>query len=289
MDPPARFLQRDPSTGLWNDVGNKRFREKVSQALREHQPFIKAVIDCEEDSQPGHPVARSHEGTKSQKDLESQLQSYAPAPSTNNLSGLLDTENRREVFLATRAEANSILCGGDDLDQAEERGMSLGDFSVSQGPSFSSINSYPPHERNSGCWETLFSMEEMSIPLAIKNGLDFPESSPFQRLSAQDSSLFGVADEGLGNQKIGWEESCLARLGGTPDLPRPAMTKRVLSNDGESPVKRCLLNRDKSEVARKLKETHSAEVLAGSFLSFSSDDPELETLMGALEKSFSFP
>lgn len=48
LEPPARFLRKDPATGLWGDVGDKKFREKVSQALREHQPFIKAVIECDD-------------------------------------------------------------------------------------------------------------------------------------------------------------------------------------------------------------------------------------------------
>lgn len=33
--PPGRFLKFNPSTALWEDVGDRRAREKISQALRE--------------------------------------------------------------------------------------------------------------------------------------------------------------------------------------------------------------------------------------------------------------
>ena len=44
MNPPGRFLELDKSTGLYNDVGDERAKEKTSQALREkvtEQPKFK--------------------------------------------------------------------------------------------------------------------------------------------------------------------------------------------------------------------------------------------------------
>lgn len=43
MNPPGRFLEQDKKTGLWNDVGDDRAREKTSQALREKPaaPYVK--------------------------------------------------------------------------------------------------------------------------------------------------------------------------------------------------------------------------------------------------------
>ena len=38
QDPPGRFLKQDDATGMWNDVGDKKAREKTSQALREKAP-----------------------------------------------------------------------------------------------------------------------------------------------------------------------------------------------------------------------------------------------------------
>jgi hypothetical protein len=39
--PPGRFLKMDEKMGLWNDVGDKKAREKTSQALREKAPLIR--------------------------------------------------------------------------------------------------------------------------------------------------------------------------------------------------------------------------------------------------------
>jgi hypothetical protein len=41
QDPPGRFLRADDKTGQWNDVGDKKAREKTSQALREKAPTIR--------------------------------------------------------------------------------------------------------------------------------------------------------------------------------------------------------------------------------------------------------
>lgn len=41
QDPPGRFLKLDEKTGLWCDVGDKKAREKTSQALREKAPLIR--------------------------------------------------------------------------------------------------------------------------------------------------------------------------------------------------------------------------------------------------------
>lgn len=49
QDPPGRFLKVDEKTGLWNDVGDKKAREKTSQALREKAPQQRKP------SQPGDP------------------------------------------------------------------------------------------------------------------------------------------------------------------------------------------------------------------------------------------
>eukprot|EP00536_Pseudo-nitzschia_multiseries_P001803 jgi/Psemu1/63352/estExt_Genemark1.C_230102 len=43
--PLGRFLKQDQETGLWNDVGDKRAREKTSQALREKAPDIRKQLE----------------------------------------------------------------------------------------------------------------------------------------------------------------------------------------------------------------------------------------------------
>jgi hypothetical protein len=46
--PPGRFLKMDDKTGLWLDVGDKKAREKTSQALREKAPEIRRKQEEEE-------------------------------------------------------------------------------------------------------------------------------------------------------------------------------------------------------------------------------------------------
>ena len=47
QSPPGRFLKMDDKTGLWNDVGDKKAREKTSQALRERAPQIRQELEKE--------------------------------------------------------------------------------------------------------------------------------------------------------------------------------------------------------------------------------------------------
>ena len=51
QSPPGRFLKMDDKTGLWSDVGDKKAREKTSQALREKAPQIRREL--EEAGYPG--------------------------------------------------------------------------------------------------------------------------------------------------------------------------------------------------------------------------------------------
>lgn len=47
IDPPGRFLSKDPKTGSWYDIGDEKARDKTSQALRENAPSIRAEIEVE--------------------------------------------------------------------------------------------------------------------------------------------------------------------------------------------------------------------------------------------------
>lgn len=53
--PPGRFLKLDEATGLWHDVGDRKAREKTSQALREKAPQLRQQQD-ESDSDEVEPI-----------------------------------------------------------------------------------------------------------------------------------------------------------------------------------------------------------------------------------------
>jgi hypothetical protein len=53
QDPPGRFLKVDEKTGLWTDVGDKKAREKTSQALREKAPLLRKQHEGEHSDEEG--------------------------------------------------------------------------------------------------------------------------------------------------------------------------------------------------------------------------------------------
>lgn len=47
LDPPGRFLDKDPQTGLWYDVGHKKAVEKTSQALRDGAATLRKQLSAD--------------------------------------------------------------------------------------------------------------------------------------------------------------------------------------------------------------------------------------------------
>jgi hypothetical protein len=47
LDPPGRFLDKSPETGLWFDVGHKRAVEKTSQALRDGAALLRKQLSAD--------------------------------------------------------------------------------------------------------------------------------------------------------------------------------------------------------------------------------------------------
>lgn len=65
LDPPGRFLKQDEETKLWNDVGEKKAREKTSQALREKTPVKQREGEAGEHYDSDDRTARFQPGTSS--------------------------------------------------------------------------------------------------------------------------------------------------------------------------------------------------------------------------------
>lgn len=70
LDPPGRFLARDPKSGMWKDIGDEKARDKTSQALRENAPSIRAEIEVEIHEQRA----------EMQRDESSRIQPPPPRP-----------------------------------------------------------------------------------------------------------------------------------------------------------------------------------------------------------------
>lgn len=74
LSPPGRFLKKD-SNGLWVEIGDRKAREKTSQALRENAPELR------QEMQTG-PVATSMVTTGPHiiPSIENEVQSFQPHP-----------------------------------------------------------------------------------------------------------------------------------------------------------------------------------------------------------------
>lgn len=70
QSPPGRFLQKDNATGLWNDIGDGRAREKTSQALREGAPVIRNMIDKTVESGDGDGKGKKKRTSPVNDDVE---------------------------------------------------------------------------------------------------------------------------------------------------------------------------------------------------------------------------
>ena len=47
LDPPGRFLEKNPHTGLWSDIGHKKAVEKTSQALRDGAASLRKQLSAD--------------------------------------------------------------------------------------------------------------------------------------------------------------------------------------------------------------------------------------------------
>ena len=47
LEPPGRFLEKNPQTGLWSDIGHKKAVEKTSQALRDGAASLRKQLSAD--------------------------------------------------------------------------------------------------------------------------------------------------------------------------------------------------------------------------------------------------
>ena len=310
LDPPARFVAKDKDS-LWNDIGDKKFREKVSQALREHQPFIKAVLDGtndnEEEERKKQPQVKANGNSGKDESKESswfleqlfvEEQEEKPGPSGD----------LRRAFSATRNEQVPIVDDDPLLNKTcQEPALNLSDVNVSQGPSFM----VPDSSRSSiSLSNVMYDLVESSKATSDsdafeKFSLDLRSFMATDQTEVNWSDVFGetegrneAAPEPIYNnpegQKLCIEKKTRANCAKVFHGPirRPGLVKRETSNQNETTdtrkgyancgyVKRCVLNRDKSDISRKLKQEYPPDIS-----DIDADQDTMITLSRALEHSF---
>lgn len=84
QDPPGRFLKLD-SNGTWTDVGDKKAREKTSQALREKAPLIRKQQEEERVAQEG---AKGGKAGGDDKEQSTKTTRFAEGTSTESKGGV---------------------------------------------------------------------------------------------------------------------------------------------------------------------------------------------------------
>ena len=163
QNPPGRFLQRDPHTDLWFDVGDARATEKTSQALREGAPKLREKIRKEGETleintataepqirkkaPPEAPPIIVHPPPNSKASDTSAAVMPPPPPQQHPVAAYApDAFHHRENMAPPPPSA---------LDPAGE--FSFGSFSIPEAPdmglengfSFGSVMSMDPQHRSS--------------------------------------------------------------------------------------------------------------------------------------------
>ena len=82
----SRFLKKDATTKLWNDVGDTKMREKVSQNLREHQPKLKK--EMKEGAELSPVTSR---GTVKPSSMNNGIHGVSPTPSYSPNNNMMNT------------------------------------------------------------------------------------------------------------------------------------------------------------------------------------------------------
>jgi len=138
--PPGRFLKLDEKTGLWNDVGDKKAREKTSQALREKAPLIRKQQEEEKEKEEGgksKKETRFAEGTKT----ESSSKAEKPLLARDHSLG-------REYLKDGEAVSVEGFSWRDPfLPDSEKRNTSFGSAAAPAAPA--APGAYPPAGRHS--------------------------------------------------------------------------------------------------------------------------------------------
>mmetsp|Transcript_14573 Transcript_14573/g.16951 ORF Transcript_14573/g.16951 Transcript_14573/m.16951 type:complete len:786 (-) Transcript_14573:134-2491(-) len=86
QEPPGRFLKIDEDTGTWHDVGDKKAREKTSQALREKAPMLRKQQEEQRRETVVEVGSRGNDGYYQQKNTRFTVPEKSSNKVNKNLS-----------------------------------------------------------------------------------------------------------------------------------------------------------------------------------------------------------
>jgi len=171
QDPPGRFLKMEENTGMWSDVGDKKAREKTSQALREKAPLLrKQHDDGDYEGEGGSPLknTRFDANAKKRVDLPLTLQR--------------DHSLGRDYLETTEKVAVEGFSWTSGLAREErprppnswcvQEGVPMNHYNDMSSPARIQRHSHHSHPHG------VDPLYPTSIPLAGSNGWSVPESNP---------------------------------------------------------------------------------------------------------------
>lgn len=274
--PMGRFLRLDPKTKLYNDVGDKKAREKTSQALREKAPEIRENL--EKDKDPNADPKEVDEDSGSKKTPETLAK--PPTKSTKSASKpkkaiVVSGSNAKPMTVPAQNETPPITfqpLDSNDLDNFE---CNLGKVPSigSVGGRFTSLGSFGFNEKEQDPTDTSF-VPPPSIP--APNPPSIPTSN---QPSIPKVASLAFRDGTLGDLSLDGENLLKMIEDGSNEIDMlDSLMKRETSNFIETPSqpKRATAwSRDRSAAAARLKQEQ-----AGA-------DPELQNLSASMQRSVS--
>jgi hypothetical protein len=112
LDPPGRFLDKDPDTGLWFDIGHKKAVEKTSQALRDGAATLRKQLSADL-GDPDFLNAVFNEDEKAQSTGDEEKQKAAEdGKSASEMAG----ETEKESKVNTSEKSKPVKVRSRDLE-----------------------------------------------------------------------------------------------------------------------------------------------------------------------------
>lgn len=113
LDPPGRFLKKDPTDpAVWIEIGDRKAREKTSQALREGAPELREELQTTDQLPPHEVVLTATVSNGARATLDSlRKQAFKPDTHWSEQSSGSMTENKPGEVINNRARVVSDDAG----------------------------------------------------------------------------------------------------------------------------------------------------------------------------------
>jgi len=199
LNPPGRFLKkaRDISAnGVWVEIGDRKAREKTSQALRERAPELREELECQVRQQQKPPL------NVISSDEKMPMQDFCVTQS-NQTNASLESELSNALVGPNVVLRREVTC-----DSASTSGENL----KTSSPKRRKVNNFPISQQTCKRPSTILSMAP-SIPCSIQARTEIRTIS-----SSSEDELFG-GEQTMANHNISHK--------GTPGGPLKKRIQKV--------------------------------------------------------------